>query len=114
MRFTVKQGKNYEMGNSISINILLVTLNTSKIWPKYMISEKKIEENCLLHGFSAQTPESLTSLLVNKNSLHTYNQQYLIVSPNIWHYQIRHIGPLKLYKLRKKCLEVKLQGKTMF
>lgn len=42
------QSKSYEIGNSISISIALITLNTSKIQPEYIIVEKKIEKNCLL------------------------------------------------------------------
>lgn len=95
------------------MGIAVVTLNTLKIWPGYVIAEKKIEENCPLHNFSAQTTKSLSSLLVDKDSLHTHNQLYAIVLPNIWHCQIRYISSLDLYKLGKECLEIKLQGKIM-
>ena len=91
----------------------LVTLNTSKFRPEYIVAEEKIEENCLLYSFNGQTPKSLLSLTVDKDSLRTYNQLYAIASPNIWHRGMGHIGPLGLYKLGKEYLGVKLQGKTM-
>lgn len=56
---TVRWGKNYEIGNSTSMGTALVTLNTLKLRPRYMVVEKKFEENCSLYSFSVQTPESL-------------------------------------------------------
>lgn len=110
---TVRQGKNYEIGDSTSMGTALVTLNTSKLRPGYVVAEKKIEENCSLYGFSVQTPESSPSLLVDKESLRTHNQLHAIASPDIWHRRMGHIGPLGLYKLGKECLGVKLRGKKM-
>ena len=110
---TVRRGKNYEIGDSTSMGTALVTLNTSKLRPGYVVAEKKIEENCSLHSFSIQTPESSPSLSVDKDSLCTYNQLHAIASPDIWHCRMGHISPLGLYKLGKECLGVKLRGKTM-
>lgn len=73
-----------------------------------MIAKKKIEENCLLHGFGTQTFEFLQFLLVNKDSLYTHNQLHGIASPNIWYCWMGHIGLLGFYKLEKNYLGVKL------
>lgn len=91
----------------------LVTLVTSKIRPRYVITEKKIEENCLLNSFSTQIPKFLLFLLIDKINLRTHNQLYAIKLSNICHCWIGHIGPLDLYKFGKKCLRVKLQGKLI-
>ena len=107
------QGKNYEIGHSTSIGIALVTLNTSKIRPEYVVAKKKIEENCSLHNFSIQKLESSPSMLVDKESSRTHNQLHTIALPNTWHCRMGHIGLLSLYKLGREYLGVKLQGKTM-
>ena len=52
-------------------------------------------------------------MLVDKDSSRTHNHLYAIASLNTLHYRIGHIGPLGLYKLRKNCPGVKLQGKAM-
>ena len=82
---TVRQGKNYEIGNSISIGIVLVTLNTSKLRLRYVISVKKNKKNCLLYGFSIEMLKSSPSVLVDKNSSRTHNHLYAIASPKTWH-----------------------------
>ena len=110
---TVRQGKNYEIGNSTSIDIALVTLNMSKLRPGYVISVKKNEKNYSLYGFSTQTPKSSPFVLLDKNNSRTHNHLNAIASPNTWHRQMGHIGPGGLSKLGKECLGVKLQGKTM-
>ena len=92
----------------------LVILNTSKLRSGYVVAKKKIEDNYSLHSFSIQTSEFLPFLSIDKDSLRTHNQLYAIVSPDIWHCSIGHIGPLGLYKLGKECLGVKLQDKTKF
>ena len=78
-----------------------------------MISVKKNEENCSLHGFSIQTPKFSPSVLVDKDSSRTHNYLHAIALPNTLHCGMGHIGSLGLYKLEKECLRVKLQGKTM-
>lgn len=96
------------------MDITLVTLNLSKLWPGYMIAKEKIEKHCLLHGFSAKLFQFWLSLVIDKNSLYTHNQLYLIILANIWHWQIDHISLLIFYKLKKECLEIKLEDKTLF
>ena len=96
IRSTVRRGKNYEIGDSTSMDTALVTLNTSKLRPRYVIEEKKIEENCSLHSFSVQVPESSPSMLVDKESSHTHNQLHSIALPDTWHCQMEYIGPLGL------------------
>lgn len=78
-----------------------------------MVTKEKKEKNCSIHGFGIQISECLSVVLVDKNSIYTHNQLYAIISFNIWYCQIQHIGPLSLYKRGKKCLKVKLQGKTI-
>ena len=92
IRSTVRQGKNYEIGNSRSIVTALVTLNTSKLRPRYVISVKKNKENCLLHGFRTQMPKSSPFVLVDKDNSYTHNYLYVIASPNSWHHQMGDIG----------------------
>ena len=46
------------------------------------------------------------SMIVDKKVVRSYNQLYTVASLDIWHQKMGHIGPLGLYKLEKKCLEV--------
>lgn len=85
-----------------------------KLQPGYMIIEKKIEKNYLIHSFSIQKLKTSTLIFINKNCLNTYNQLYAIAFSEIWYYLIEYINLLSLYILQKKCLKIKLQGKTMF
>ena len=113
IRSIVKQDRNYRIGNSTSIGTALVILNTSKHRLRYMISVKKNEENCSLYGFSTETPKLSSFVIVDKDSSRTHNHLRVIALPNTLHCRMWHIGPLDLYKLRKRCLGVKLQGKIM-
>lgn len=69
IKSTVWRGKNYEIGNSISMGTAQIILNMPELRSKYVVVEKKIEKNCLSHGFSIQTREYLSFLVIDKDSL---------------------------------------------
>lgn len=45
--------------------------------------------------------------------VNAYKIKHIAANANIWHCKMGYIGPLKLYKLGKKYLEVKLCGKII-
>lgn len=73
MRIIMKQNKNYEISNSISKSIVLITLSMLKLWSSYIFAMKKNEKISLLYSFNVQISEFLPFLHVDKNSLCTYN-----------------------------------------
>lgn len=66
-------GKNYTINNSTSMNTMLVILNKSKFWSKYMVMKKKNEINCFLYVFEILISKSLSFILLNKNNFFIYN-----------------------------------------
>ena len=85
-----------------------MTLNT-RPQAQYIIDyndKRKRESALLLPIFS--------SMIVDKEVTYSYNESQTVASPDIWHWQMGHIGPLGLYKLRKECLGDWLWGKKMF
>ena len=82
----VRQDKNYEIAVFTNTNSVIITLNISKFRLGYMVAGKKIEEICLLYGFSIKTPKFSLFVFVDKNNIHTHNQLYAIVSSDMWHY----------------------------
>ncbi len=51
--------------------------------------------------------------MCKKKTARSHNQLNTVATPDIWHQKMGHIGPLGLYKLRKECLRVRLQGKKI-
>lgn len=47
IKSTIKQGKNYKIGEFIKMNIALFNLNTSKLQSRYVIAEKKMKQIAL-------------------------------------------------------------------
>lgn len=120
--YTVRRGNNYKIGNSTSniATVLIAQLPKSlKRCPGYVVAGQKEKsptdnKNTPLNSLGShivQAPKP--NILIDRESTCTQNRLHATASPDTWHCRMGHIGPLGLYKLGKKCLGVKLHGKSM-
>lgn len=70
---TGKQDKNYEISNTIIIDIALVIFNKLKLQSGFVFKEKKNKKNSLLYSFNIKMLKFLLFMLVDKDSLPTHN-----------------------------------------
>lgn len=54
---------------------------------------------------------AFSSMIVDKEGACSYNQLHKVANLDIWHQKMGHIGLLRLYNLRKKCLRVNFKVK---
>lgn len=59
-------------------------------------------------GYLALIIPAFLPMIKDKEGACLYNQLHIVVSPDIWHQKMGHIGLLGLYKLEKECLGVQL------
>lgn len=98
---TFRQGNNYEIGNFETV--IETTLVTLVIRPRswYIIGNNDMKKRQ-----TAPMIQTFSSMIIDKEAAHSYNQLHAIASPDIWYQRMGYIGPLGLYKHRTECLRV--------